>query len=233
MLPKGWKAAPETEKNRFLYSFGDESNPTASIQLIIDSPEQVYSQALGLTTPPADAAAAFDALRKSANAQFKFGPTTDSKIGTLDAKAMTVSIPGSAQSAAVELDVRAATLEGGKLAFVIMQSAADRSQQLLPLLNQILGSVKINLGNIPTATPSNTPHPLELTATAIEGMAATNRAQILALTPSPTPVPSVTPVGGATAAATEAAAPAATEAAPAPTQAATEAAPAATQAATP
>jgi hypothetical protein len=222
MLPKGWKAAPETEPNRFLYSFGEETNPTASVQLVIDTPDVVYSQALGLQVPPKDAVDAFDQLRKTANAQFKFGATTDTKIGTLDAKGMAVSIPGSPQSAPVELEIRVANLDQGKIAFVITQAGAERAQQVLPLLNQIVGSIKINLGNIPTPTPTNTPHPLELTATAIENMAATNRAQILALTPSPTPSPTVASTADA----------AATQAAPTPSAAATEAAPA-TQAATP
>jgi hypothetical protein len=57
--------------------------------------------------------------------------------------------------------------------------------------------MEVTPGNIPTATPTSTPHPLELTATAIQHLVETNQAQINALTPTTTPIPTQAATGPA------------------------------------
>jgi hypothetical protein len=199
-LPKGWTTTPSQTPGRIAYNFGyggDQTSPAILLQVLVDDPTVLYTSFLGLSTAPASPQAALEALKaNSAGGQFTFGDVKAAKVGTLDASSLAISIPASAQGGpATEFELRIAPLEGGKIVFIGMQSSQDLWKQAQPVLGQMVDSLVVTPGNIPTATPTLTPHPLELTATAIQNLAATNMAEILALTPSPTPAPTEAATG--------------------------------------
>jgi len=200
LMPKAWRFTPSTTPGNYQFAAGPDFAPTATIQAAIDDPKTLY-QNFRITTPVNSPQEALAAIKGgvSPDANFQFGPIQAVKIGTLDGYGMTVSIPASAQGAAQNIELRFSPEPNGKMVFVEMQAAASDWPAAKDTMYKMVDSMVVTPGNIPTATPTSTPHPLELTATAIQHLVETNQAQINALTPTTTPAPTEAATGPATA----------------------------------
>lgn len=204
-VPKGWETAPETTPGEYQFSYGQGTSSFANLQVNIGDPKTFYEQIMGVTTAVDSPKAALEAFKQNtpADAQFKTGDVRAVKIGKLDGQGLSISIPASAQRTDSEVELWIAPLPDNKVVLVIMQNAKSISDKAKPVLMKMTDGMVVNAQNIPTATPTSTPHPLRLTQTAIEST-------IEALTPT------VTPTRAATGAATGAATLPATSAATAP-----------------
>ncbi|MEP7289167.1 MAG: hypothetical protein ABI947_25725 [Chloroflexota bacterium] len=233
-LPKGWTPSPATTPGRYSFSYGADPSAAVTLQVIISDAKLLYTTVLGLPTAADSPQAGLEALKKNspAGGGLTFGDVKPVKIGTLDGYGVPVSVAATQQGPAAELDLRLAALKDGSLVFVVMQGGASVWPMAQPTLNGMADSLVINPGNVPTATPTNTPHPLELTATSIANLQATNAAQIQALTPTSTPISTEAATDAATEANSVATMPASPDASVA-TSAAVAPASAATMAATP
>src|SRR5262249_25907662 len=167
-----------------------------------------------ITTPVNTPQDALNAIKAgvSPDANFKFSDIHPVKIDSLDGYGMSVNIPAGQQGPAQEIELRFAPEPKGKMVFVELQAGASDWPVAKDTMYKMVESMVINPGSIPTATPTSTAHPLELTATAIQHLAETNQAQINALTPTTTPVPTQAATGPATASAPSAGTPAPTSA---------------------
>jgi hypothetical protein len=191
-LPTGWTPSPVTQPGTYQFGFGTGTASQAGIQVLIDEPTSIY-EALGLTASIASPKEALETFKANTPPEqgLLVGEVLPVKIGTMDAWGVTISVPGNPQSGAPasEVDLRATSLEGGRVALVIVQAASGYWTQIKPALDGMLASLVLSPQNIPTATPTATLHPLLMTATAVQ-------AQIKALTPTPTPVVTGTPAAG-------------------------------------
>jgi hypothetical protein len=211
LVPKGWDITPETEPGQYTISYG-QGNPdsSATIQILIGDPKTLYEQVLGVSASVASPQAALDAFKQNSppSSGLVVGNVQPAKVGKLDGSELMISIPAGQQRPETQVDLRVAPLPDGKIVFVIVQASKSLWTVAQPVIEKMLDSLVANPQNIPTATPTITPHPLQLTQTAIQQT-------IIALTPTVTPTPAAT--GAATGAPTGAATSPATSAAPAPT----------------
>lgn len=223
-IPDGWTALPSNSDKSVGFTYGPAEAPRAVFQLIVEDTSTIYNSTLGVVEAQDTPQAALTKFKADlpASSGFVAGDVTDSTIGAVPGAALRITAPANPQAGtteATEYEIRAAHLTGGKAALIIMQADASVWDTVKPVLDQVAQSVVVTPGNIPTATPTPTLHPLQITATYVQ-------TQILALTPSATPTLTLTPTAGTPAAGSTA------EATAAATTEATPAAPAATAEAT-
>src|SRR5450432_117356 len=219
-LPKSWQASPPDQPNTFAFFVGDSQAPNASIQITVDTLSNMAQSIIGpgkTVTTIADLLKQYhDGLVSQVTPDTKMTDIAAAKIGTADGSGFVVTVPTSASQPGLVVDIRMAQLAGDQIAFTFVrvnQSDWDKAQSAV---TAILASIVLNPTAIPSATPTATFHPLELTATDARhqyDLTATSiQADINTLTPTATPLP--------------------TEQATAPPAAGTQAVPAATPAAT-
>ncbi len=203
-IPTGWTTPAGQNANTFDFVYGaDAQNPDAFIEIRVPDAVEFYSSLdpNSKIDNPAAALAAIKARNSASSGQSAqpiFGDVRDAKLGNLDGKAMSVSLPPSAQGGATEIDLRLAQASPTKVVYVITQSNKAIADKAKAIMTKMLDTLKVNVGNIPTATPTATLHPLEVTGTALQN-------QIVALTPTATPTLPPTATGVSTGAATGAA----------------------------
>lgn len=191
-VPPNWTlpTAAATSQYSYAFTFGDAQAPTASVSVSLLDATEFYSQAdsSGKSKTALDALKAFKASNDATasapgGSSNKFGDVTTVKVGTLENVAYlpitTVGNPQQGTSPA-EIGIYGGEIEGGKRVVLIQtQQTKGTDPRLAETITQMLGSLKLNTGLIPTATPTATLHPLLITATALQK-------DIDALTPSPT-----------------------------------------------
>jgi hypothetical protein len=199
LLPKTWQPAPTNESGSYAFYYGNAQSPTAIIQISIGPLQQLSASVSQLATPPATSKDLVQAFKDSFQAQqippdAKFSDIVPVKVGKLDGVAFVLNVPASAQSPAVDLELRAATLPNGKAVLTFARVNGGLWAAAKPAIDKMMDSLVVNADAIPTATPTPTPIPLELTATALQQQVATVEAQMRALTPTSTPAPTDTPL---------------------------------------
>lgn len=196
-LPKGWSLLPSSTLGRYEFIAGQANSPTASVQVVIDDPASLYSNYFQLTEPVKGPKEALQALGKNAppDGSVTFSETLPARIGNLAGFAMTIKVKASAQGPAQVVELRLAALSSNKVVFVGIQAGPDVWAVGHVTLDKMVDTLVVKAGNLPTATASNTPHPLELTLTAVQQLKSTVEAQIQSLTPShpTTRVPTTAP----------------------------------------
>jgi hypothetical protein len=197
-VPSGWQSTPSTgQTGEKIFDFtygGTGAAATASVQVQIVDAATLYAgiDQTGKATSPDTALqsiiTANSAPSASGGPAIKFTSVNDIKVGSLAGKGFIADVPASAQGAEFQVDIRIAPATGGKALYVSARSNANLWAKVQPIINQMLDSAVLNLGNIPTATATATLHPLLITATALQ-------TQIIALTPTDTPTntPTATP----------------------------------------
>jgi hypothetical protein len=188
-IPKPWKATPAAQPGSYAYTFTyGETADAVTLQVVLDDAEALYQSFLGLTTKPTSPEEALKTFKANPpNPQLTFADVKAGKVGKLDASTVLITLPAGPQGGeATNIELRIAPVEGGKVVLALLQAPAASWDKVYPVLGQIVDTLVVSPASIPTSTPTNTPHPLELTATAIQNLAATNFAEIQALTPSPT-----------------------------------------------
>lgn len=222
-LPAGWKElADRSRTGNYVFIAGSDVAPLAIVSVAIDDPAAVYNNVFGITeniTNPADVLTAFSLQLAAQAAQGQVGATASevkpSKLGKFDGAELEVSVPSREGAGFTQYLIRAASIDAGKVAIVLAQSNSDTFLAFKPALVQMLDTISLNAGAIPTPTPTATLHPLQMTATYVQTL-------IIGLTPTATLTPvstqdataqpnmSALPTGEATSAATAAATTAAT-----------------------
>jgi hypothetical protein len=197
-LPGGWTTQPSTSDKQVAFTYGASGSESIVIQIALDTPANVYAQALQVTGSPDSPKAALEAFKaqvsaSGSNVTLKWGDVVPMKIGTLDGQGMTVNAP---DEPARRYEFRLAPLPNGELVYVFLQVRESVWTTAQPVVYKMLESLVFKPQNVPTATPTATLHPLLLTATAVQK-------EIIALTPTNTPT--TTPTTAGTAQATPAA----------------------------
>lgn len=187
-VPRGWQLNPGTDPGTYRFIYGDATTGAgafAVLSIIIGEPKATYESVLDVTTAVDSPKAALEAFKQaqttSSPGSATFADVRAAKIGKLDASALAFSIPGSSQTGTPdrEIDLLIASLPDGKIVMVIMQASSGIWDKAKPVMDKMVEQIVINSRNIPTETPTETPHPLRLTQTAIQK-------QIEALTPTGT-----------------------------------------------
>ncbi len=190
-VPPGWTLPTEAsaQQNAYSFSYGNASDPSATIQVRLFEAADFYSQAdqTGKAKNSLEALTAFktanEATQTGSPSSNKFGAITTVKVGNLEnANYLPISIGGdiAQNTQPAEVGFYAVDVDGGKRV-VFIQTSYNRGTdaRAKDTLDKMLASLVVSVANIPTATPTATLHPLLITATALGG-------QINALTPSPT-----------------------------------------------
>jgi hypothetical protein len=197
-LPGGWTTQPSTTDRQIAFTYGPSGSESIVIQVALDTPANVYAQALQVTGSFESPKAALEAFKaqvsaSGSNVALKWGEVVPTKIGTLDGQGLTVTAP---DEPGRHYEFRLAALSNGDLLYVFLQARDSVWTTAEPVVYKMLDSLVVNPQNIPTATPTATLHPLLITATAVQK-------EIFALTPTNTPT--ATPTAAGTAQATGAA----------------------------
>lgn len=185
-IPRGWQSEPGTDPGTYRFIYGDASTGVgafAVLSIIIGEPNATYESVLDVTAADSPKAA-LEAFKKAQTASAPSGATQfsdvrETKIGKLNGSGLSFSIPGSQQTGSPdrEIDLLIAPLPDGKIVMVIVQASKSIWDRAKPVMDKMIEGLVINALAIPTATPTETPHPLRLTQTAIQK-------QIEALTPT-------------------------------------------------
>lgn len=196
-VPEGWTQQPSQGSYVYVFTYGDDQNPSALLQVIVNDPAVAY-RSIQVTDPVDSPKAALEKLKEglAADPRFKAGDIVEAKVAQFTGSGMEVQITDGAGGPAQQIiDVRAAAVDAGKVALVIAQAESALWETAKPVLDQIITTMKVQATNIPTATPTATLHPLLMTATAVQ-------TQIIGLTPTATLTPTPTNTPGGTAEAT-------------------------------
>lgn len=196
-VPAGWQSAPSTGQNGepiFNFNYGGAAgSPDVSVQLQITDATTLYSgiDATGKANSPETALQSIvsaNSTPQPSSPAIKFTSVGDVKVGSLSGKGFIADVPASAQGGEFQVDIRIAPATNGKVVYASSRSTVALWSKAQPVINQMLDSLVVNLGNIPTPTATATLHPLLMTATALQ-------TQINGLTPTDTPTntPTATP----------------------------------------
>ena len=188
-VPSGWKSAPSTGQNgELIFNFtygGTAAAATTSVQVQIVNAASLYAgiDATGKANSPETALQSIitsNSTPQAGSPAIKFTSVQDVKVGTIAGKGFIADVPPSAQGAEFQVDIRIAPTTNGKALYVSSRSNANQWAKTQPIINQMLDSIVVDLGKIPTPTATATLHPLLITATALQ-------TQINGLTPTDTP----------------------------------------------
>jgi hypothetical protein len=178
LLPGGWSTQPGYYAGQFVFTYGASGNESIVLQVFLDTPANIYSQTLQITSTfdsPKAALEAFEAQVSASGsaATLKWGNVEPVKVGALDGYGVVVN---AFDEPARRYEFRIAPLSDGKLVFVLIQARESMWSVGQPILYKMVDSLVVKPENVPTATP--TLHPLLMTATALQE-------QIIALTSTP------------------------------------------------
>ncbi len=195
MLPPTWQsqAGPDQSGNTvYNFAYGDPQNPTALIGVQLPVAQTFYKgmDPTGASNTPQAALTALIARIKANNATGqgplpKVSEVKPVKVGSLDGQGFTLSSPADPQTGAPssEVDIRLALIPNStQAAYIITQGQTATWATVQPIVGKMIDSLVVKPQNIPTATPTATLFPLQITATALQK-------QFIALTPTNTPTP--------------------------------------------
>ncbi len=189
LLPKAWQNVDEGRTDQYSFVLGDPSQPTVEIHVWIDTLANLFDG----QTIPADPKAALGTISdnfkqqnsQSGSSAATVSDVTDTTIGTLPGFMFSYSTPDSANGPGATGEFRAAQLSvANKVVLVRVQGSNAAWNEGKTVLHQMINSLVINAGSIPTATPTNTPMALEVTLTAIATQVNAIETKIAALTPN-------------------------------------------------
>jgi hypothetical protein len=197
-LPGGWTTQPGTSDKQVSLNYGAAGSESITMQIILGTSAEIYTQALQVTTAPDSPKAALEAFKAQLSANrpdLKWSDVTPKKVGALDGQGLSVIVSG---EQAAQVEFRLAPASDGELVFVFFQARESLWSTAQPVIYKMLDSLVVKPQNVPTATPTATLHPLLMTATAVQK-------EIIALTPTNTPTTTPTPTAAGTDQATKAA----------------------------
>jgi len=193
-VPPSWTPPVPNPASPYSYTFlyGAQASPQAIINISLIDTKDFYTE----VDPTGKAKSITEALNliKINNTQAgsptspKFGDVVAGKIGKLDAQTLTVQTAGNIQQGTQpsQITLLAADVEGGaRVVYIQSQYNVGSDPRIKDTIQKMLDTLVVSAGNIPTATPTATLHPLLVTATALGN-------EIIALTPTNTATPTAT-----------------------------------------